>query len=91
MFTCHFSAQEDSKRIEGSKLSYLSVLAPPIVKLRDLSMTVYESKSFELTCEALAPDTGHPDVGKGVNFTWYKDGAVDKTESKIFVFSSQYI
>ena len=25
-----------------------------------------------LTCGASVPDTGHPDVSKGVNFTWFE-------------------
>ena len=45
-------------------------------------MTVYENASFELTCEVLVLDTGHPDVEIGVNFTWCKDGTELKKESK---------
>ena len=62
----------------------LTVLAPPVLKLSDLSMTVYEKTSFQLTCEALVPDTGHPAVWTGVNFTWYKNDTFIQKDGKIF-------
>ena len=67
------------------------MLAPPVVKLSHLSMTVYENASFELTCVGLVPDTGHPDVGGGVTFTWDKDGIELKKESKILFFLLQHL
>ena len=33
-------------------------------------MTLVENRTLTLMCEADVPDTGHPDWGKGVNFTW---------------------
>ena len=52
----------------------LAVLPPPTVKISPLTITVLEYTWFQLTCEAHVPDTGHPDVGKGINFTWFYYG-----------------
>ena len=39
-------------------------------------MTLVESRTLTLTCEADVPDTGHPDWQKGVNFTWFENDTV---------------
>ena len=51
-----------------------AVLATPHVVLRPLATTVYSGNPFKLTCEAHVPDTGHPDIPKGVSFHWTKNG-----------------
>ena len=87
MVVCQVSKQLGNHKNE----SILSVLAPPEVKLSDLSMTVYENRSFQLTCEALVPDTGHPDVGTGVNITWYKnDNFIQKDSKILFLYQHNF-
>ena len=39
-------------------------------------MTLVESRTLTLMCEADVPDTGHPDWLRGVNFTWFENDTV---------------
>ena len=86
-FSCKFRAVVAGPTIVSSANISLSVLGPPVVKLSDLSITVIEKTSFQLTCEAFVPNTGHPAVCTGVDFTWEKDGIFLQKESKILSFN----
>ena len=58
----------------SSRSLQLSVLAPPEVRMSNLTVTLDETDSLSLTCFASIPDTGHPWEENGVNFTWSIDG-----------------
>ena len=69
--SCEFTGTSAGERIESVRNVSLAVLPPPTVRVTPLDVTVPEYTWFTLTCKAHVPDTGHPDVGKGVNFTWF--------------------
>ena len=70
--------------VNSSRDVRLSVLAPPTVRMSDLTVTVNQGDSLSLTCWASIPDTGHPLETKGVTFTWWNG------QNKITDSSSEY-
>ena len=54
----------------------LAVLAIPYYDMSPYTLAVYAGEPIKLTCNAYVPDTGHPDIPKGVSFTWQKNNKV---------------
>ena len=78
--TCIFKLDSHGEELSSSRNVRLSVLAPPTVRMSNLTVTVQEGDSLSLTCWASIPDTGHPWETYGVSFTW-RNGMNEITDS----------
>ena len=81
--SCEFVGTSVGERIESVRNVSLAVLPPPTVKISPLTITVLEDNWFTLTCEAHVPNTGHPDVWKGLNITWFEIGGRSREPRRV--------
>ena len=49
-----------------------SVLAQPRLRINPLTLALTSKEDVTVSCTADVPDTGHPDVEKGVLFKWWE-------------------